>query len=122
MDFSLKNVLVIIATLFFAFTLYWFVQFGTVFWFLSSVGDDISNSSIDYREQIKISNERIKSERALSQLKKEQAYKERIFISSGDHSKKVAYKEELCNKAIFRAMADKSDEAKENKKVLCEGI
>jgi len=122
MDFSLKNILIVIVSLFFAFTFYWFVQFGTVFWFLSSVGDDISKKSVEHRQQLQISKERIKAERALVQLKREQAYKNRTFIASGDYSKKVSNKEKLCNKAIFRAMADKSDEARENKKVLCEGI
>lgn len=122
MEFSLKNFLIVIASLFFAFTLYWFVQFGTVLWFLSLVGEEVGKSSSNYRQQIQLSNERIKSEAALSKLNIEKAYKSRIFIASGDHAKKISNKEKLCNKAIFKAMADKSEQAKQNKEVLCEGF
>lgn len=122
MEFSVKNILITICALFFAFTLYWFVQFGTIFWFLNLVGEEVSKSSAEYTQQAKINNERIKAEQVLVQLKKEQEQKKRMFIASGDHSKKISTKEKRCNDAILRAMADKSDEAKASKKALCEGV
>lgn len=129
MDFSIKNILIIIFSLFFVFTLFWFVQFGTIFWFLSTVGDEVSKRSAKYSQQIHVNNERIKvnnehkkAERALAQLKQAQAKKQRVFIASGDHSKNISLKEKRCNEAIFRAIADKSKEAFSNKKALCDGI
>jgi hypothetical protein len=136
MEFSIKHILIVITSLFFAFTLYWFIQFGTVFWFLSVVGEEVSKSTEKFSQQIvvsnerikvnneriKISNERKKAERALAQLKQAQAQEKRVFIASGDHSKNISLKEKRCNEAIFKAMADKSEEALASKKALCDGI
>lgn len=129
MEFSIKNILITISALFFAFTLYWFIQFGTVFWFLSIASEEINKISIKQTQQMQINNERIKSQRALSELKikqnklkLEEERKKQIFIASGDHSKKISEKEKRCNDAILKAMADKSKEARERKIALCKGI
>ncbi|GHE82849.1 hypothetical protein [Thalassotalea profundi] len=122
MEFSIKNILIVILSLFFAFTLYWFVKFGTIFWFLGYISEEASRKNVEYQRQIQLKNENIKIQKQLTDLKKQEAYKKRMFISSGDHSRKIPIKEKRCNEAILLAMTDKSKKAKANKENLCNGV
>ena len=122
MEFSVKNIFAIIFSLFIAFTLYWFIQFGSVLWFLGWAGNKISEDNSKQRHEIHIKKERLREKKSLIELKRQQDNKKRVFIASGDKSKQISVKEKLCNEAIFKAMADKSEAAKANKKLVCKGV
>lgn len=123
MELNLKKTLALIFAILFAFTLFWFIKFGTFLWFASWVGGELSKSNQQIiAQQQKVIADRKREQQALERqraTKKQQDYARRTQISFGDNSKKLSEQDKTCNNAILAAMADKSAKAKQAQKDAC---
>ncbi|GLX80733.1 hypothetical protein [Thalassotalea eurytherma] len=123
MEFNLKKTLALILAILIAFTLFWFIRFGTFLWFANLLGNELTNSSkklIIQQQKIAAEQER---ERKIREYQKAQAIQRdlerRTQISFGNNANKISEQDKKCNDAILAAMSNKSEKAKQLKKEAC---